>query len=65
MFDKKKVTFKADRVTVEAAVNGFTVHAWKDGDGTPKNPWRDETATADNFEEAQEWVRGFLDGPGS
>jgi hypothetical protein len=60
---KPKVAFKADRTTIEAAVGGYTVKAWKDGDGTAKNPWREETAIASTWDQAMGIVDAFLNGP--
>ena len=63
MADKqsKKLDFTADRVTVEGVPGGYILHASKQGDGTPKNPWREETVVAANWQEVGELMKEMLD----
>lgn len=63
MAEKKKPPFRADRVVIEAAEGGYVIRGNKDGDGTPRNPWREGTMVASTWPEAQEAVKEFLNAP--
>ena len=56
----KKLPFTADRVNVEPVPGGYILRGMKEGDGTPKNPWREETVVASSWQEVGELMKEWL-----
>lgn len=57
-----KVPFKADRVVIETAVNGWGVRGIQEGDGK-KKMWKEEVAFAATEPDMNALVAAWLAGP--
>jgi hypothetical protein len=58
---KKSFEFVADKVDVESVPGGYILRGVKQGDGTPKNPWREDTIIAANWAEVGDLMKEWLD----
>jgi hypothetical protein len=58
--EKPKFPFTADRVNVEGVPGGYILRGTKEGDGTPRNPWREHTIVTQTWAEVGEVMKEWL-----